>query len=133
MKATVLGLFAASLLLAAGHTTAQEVVYAAPAQVPAIECCPISVLHEIYTPAAKHKLRCDGATHQVLCVDNPADGCRKYYSVKVCVPACCVGEPVCTDTKVGLLGRGYTCFRWPCGYEVTVVFRVYGGVLLWHS
>ena len=98
---------------------------------PAAVCCPIQVLRETALPSAKHAYRCYGqGAPQVLCVDNPADCTGKLYSVPVCVPACCVGEPVCCGTKVGLLGRGYVTYRWSCGFEATVVFRVHGGVLI---
>lgn len=103
------------------------VEYAAPA----IECCPIAVVREVATLSAKKMYRCyGGPTPQTLCVDNPADCCCKYYSVKVCVPACCTGEPVCCDSHVGLLGRGYVTYKWPCGFEATIAFRVHGGVIV---
>ncbi|TWT74634.1 hypothetical protein Pla123a_34580 [Posidoniimonas polymericola] len=103
------------------------VEYAAPG----IECCPISVVREVATLSAKKMYRCyGGPTQQTLCVDNPADGCCKYYSVCVCVPACCTGEPVCCDSRVGLLGRGYVTYKWPCGFEANIAFRVHGGVIV---
>lgn len=106
-----------------------EVAVAYPA--PAIECCPIEVIREVALLSAKRAYRCHGApVQQVLCVDNPADCCPKHYAVPVCVPACCTGEPVCCGTKVGLLGRGYVTYRWPCGFEAVVTFRVHGGVLI---
>jgi hypothetical protein len=98
---------------------------------PAVECCPIAVVGEVASFSAKRSYRCNGGpVRQVLCVDNPADCCCKLYSVPVCVPACCVGEPVCCGSHVGLLGRGYVTYRWPCGFEATIAFRVHGGVLI---
>ncbi|MEM1304821.1 MAG: hypothetical protein AAGG46_07985 [Planctomycetota bacterium] len=101
----------------------------------AVVCCPIEVVAEKVTLAGRLAYRRFGAgTPQVLCVDNPADcpiDCRgDLFSVAVCVPACCVGEPVCCGTHVGLLGRGYVKYRWPCGFEATIVFRVHGGVMI---
>lgn len=98
---------------------------------PAMECCPIRVVREHAFPSAKHAYRCHGGPiKQTLCVDNPADGCKKYYAVPVCVPACCTGEPRCCGAKVGLMGRGYVTYRWPCGFEATIAFRVHGGVII---
>lgn len=95
---------------------------------PAIDCRPIRVLREHAAPSARRMYRCHGETQQVLCVKNPSDCC--YYSVCVCVPACCVGEPVVCDTSVGLLGRGYVRYQWPCGFEAVITFRVHGGALV---
>lgn len=107
-----------------------ETTYAAPVA-PAVECCPIAVLREVKALSARRAYRCYGApVHQTLCVDNPADCCPKLFSVPVCVPACCVGEPVCCGKRTGLLGRGYVTYRWSCGFEATIVFRVKGGVIL---
>ncbi|QDU89185.1 hypothetical protein Pla175_25720 [Pirellulimonas nuda] len=98
---------------------------------PAAVCCPIQVVSEVSAPSAKRSYRCHGGPiQQLLCVDNPADCCRKDYSVPVCVPACCVGDPVCCGSRVGLLGRGYVTYRWPCGFEATIVFRAHGGVII---
>lgn len=106
------------------------VEYAEPAE-PAIECCPIGVVREVATLSAKKKYRCYGAPiKQVLCVDNPADCYCKHFAVPVCVPSCCTGEPVCCDSRSGLLGRGYVTYRWPCGFEATIAFRVHGGVII---
>ncbi|MEN1681054.1 MAG: hypothetical protein AAGJ46_15810 [Planctomycetota bacterium] len=108
------------------HAHAAPVAVAKP-----VECCPIAVLRELALPSAKHAYRCHGGPiHQTICVDNPADGCAKLYSVSVCVPACCTGPPVCCDAKVGLLGRGYAVYQWPCGFEAVITFRVHGGVLI---
>lgn len=104
----------------------QYVVEAAPT----VECCPIAVVNEHSALSAKRMYRCHGATSQTLCVDNPADCCCKYYGVTVCVPCCCTGEPVCCGTRVGLLGRGYVTYRWSCGFEATIAFRVAGGVIV---
>lgn len=97
----------------------------------AAPCLPIHVVRESASLSAKRTYRCYGApVHQVLCVDNPADCTECLYAVNVCVPACCVGEPICCDQRVGLLGRGYVVYRWPCGFEVEIAFRVHGGVIL---
>ncbi len=105
-------------------------VVAAPV-VPAVECCPIEVLREVATFSAKRAYRCYGApVHTVLCVDNPADCCKKLFSVPVCVPACCLDTPVCVDSRVGLLGRGHVVYRWKCGFEAVITFRVHGGALI---
>ncbi len=98
---------------------------------PMVECCPIAVVSEVAAPSAKRSYRCNGGPiQQVICVDNPSDGCRKNYSVNVCVPACCVDTPVCCDSRVGMLGRGYVTYRWTCGFEATIAFRVHGGVIV---
>ena len=97
----------------------------------AFECCPIDVMGEIATFSAKRAYRCYGEPiQQVLCVDNPADCCKKLYSVPVCVPSCCVDTPVCVSSSVGLLGRGKVIYRWKCGFEAMLTFRVHGGVLI---
>lgn len=98
---------------------------------PAVECCPIQVVAERSLLSAKRAYRCyGGPIHQTLCVDNPADCCHKLYAVPVCVPACCTGQPVCCGSTVGLLGRGIVTYRWPCGFEAVLTFRVHGGVLI---
>lgn len=98
---------------------------------PAVECRPICVVGEVASLSAKRKYRCYGSpVKQVLCVDNPADCCCTLYSVPVCVPSCCTDAPVCCGTRVGLLGRGYVTYRWSCGFEATIAFRVHGGVLI---
>ncbi|MEM9185826.1 MAG: hypothetical protein AAGB00_04945 [Planctomycetota bacterium] len=98
---------------------------------PAVECCPIEVLREHATLSAKHAYRCyGGPMTQVLCVDNPADCCQKFFAVPVCVPKCCVDEPTCVTSTVGLLGRGIVVYKWACGFEAVVTFRVHGGVLI---
>ena len=98
---------------------------------PAPACRPIAVVREISTLSAKRAYRCHGAPiHQQLCVTNPADCNRCLFGVRVCVPACCVGQPVCVSQRAGLLGRGYATYRWQCGFEVTVTFLVRGGVIL---
>lgn len=108
---------------------AHEHHFAAPVAAPV--CYPIHVIREVKSHSARRAYRCHGApVHQTLCVDNPADCCRKLFSVPVCVPACCVGEPVCVNRRTGLLGRGYVTYRWSCGFEATVVFRVKGGVII---
>ncbi len=147
MVKIVLAFTAAALLLAThgSGVVAQELLapptapvmeapsvmeYAPPAPL-AIECCPIAVAGEVASLSAKRSYRCNGGpTKQVICVDNPADCCRKMFSVPVCVPACCVDDPVCCDTRVGMLGRGYVTYRWACGFEATIAFRVHGGVLI---
>ncbi|MEM6798461.1 MAG: hypothetical protein AAF589_03015 [Planctomycetota bacterium] len=109
------------------------VVVAAPVTVaaPAVECCPIDILREVATLSAKRAYRCYGPpTSQVLCVDNPADCGKKLFSVPVCVPSCCVDTPVCVSSKVGLLGRGHVTYRWKCGFEAIITFRVHGGALI---
>jgi len=107
------------------HEHEAVAVQAAPA------CVPIAVVREISTISAKRAYRCHGAPiHQQLCVTNPADCNRCLYGVSVCVPACCVGQPVCVSNRAGLLGRGYATYRWQCGFEVTVTFLVRGGVIL---
>lgn len=98
---------------------------------PAVACHPIAVLREHTALSAQRAYRCHGAPiHQTLCVDNPADGCHKLFSVPVCVPACCVDQPVCVAAHAGLLGRGHVNYRWKCGFEATITFRVHGGVLI---
>lgn len=107
-----------------------EMHVAAPVK-PAVECCPIEVLRELALPSAKRAYRCYGAPIQtVLCVDNPADCLPCLFSVPVCVPACCLDTPVCVDSSVGLLGRGHVVYRWQCGFEAVITFRVHGGVLI---
>lgn len=98
---------------------------------PAVTCCPIEVVRDHASRSAKRMYRCHGpGVPQTLCVDNPADCTCTLYAVNVCVPACCVGEPVCCGTRTGLLGRGYVTYQWPCGFEVEIAFRVHGGVIL---
>ncbi len=95
----------------------------------ATACHPIHVVRDSASRSAKRMYRCYGPpVNQTLCVENPANCC--LYAVHVCVPACCVGEPVCCGTRVGLLGRGYVVYQWPCGFEVEIAFRVHGGVIL---
>ncbi len=99
-----------------------------------VECCPIAVVGEVASFSAKRSYRCNGGpVQQVLCVDNPADCCCHLYSIPVCVPACCVGEPVCCGSRIGLLGRGYVTYRWPSGFEANIAFRVHGGVIISYS
>lgn len=96
---------------------------------PAQECLPIHIVRDHYSLAAKRMIRCYGApVQQTLCVENPANCC--LYAVHVCVPSCCVGTPVCCGSGVGLLGRGYVVYQWPCGYKAEVVFRVHGGAIV---
>ncbi|MCO6042407.1 hypothetical protein NG895_00665 [Aeoliella sp. ICT_H6.2] len=94
-------------------------------------CCPIEVVRDHTKLSARRMYRCYGpGVPQTLCVDNPADCTNCLYAVDVCVPACCTGAPVCCGTDVGLLGRGYVTYQWPCGFEVKIAFRVHGGVIL---
>ncbi|TWT88306.1 hypothetical protein Mal64_17850 [Pseudobythopirellula maris] len=95
----------------------------APMAAPAIECCPIRVADYRTHRSAKRLYRCQESVDLTLCVDNPADCCRQYFAVPVCVPCCCVGEPRVCDTRVGLLGRGYVTYAWDCGFTATVAFR----------
>ncbi|MEM6329686.1 MAG: hypothetical protein AAF790_05495 [Planctomycetota bacterium] len=118
---------------AAAVMTPQHAAHHAPpiAAPQAALCHPIRVLREVATLSAKRAYRCHGApVHQTLCVDNPADCCHKLYAVAVCVPACCVDTPVCVSSDVGLLGRGHVVYRWKCGFEAVITFRVHGGVLI---
>lgn len=109
---------------------APMIIESAPMSV-APTCCPIEVVRDHATLSAKRMYRCYGqGTPQTLCVDNPADCKDCLYAVPVCVPACCTGAPVCCNTNVGLLGRGYVTYQWPCGFEVKIAFRVHGGVIL---
>lgn len=108
------------------------VVHAAPVMVaPAPVCCPIEVVRDRALPSATRAYRCHGGpVTQTICAENPADRCPKLYSVAVCVPACCTGPPVLCESSVGLLGRGRSVYRWPCGFEAVLTFRVHGGVLI---
>jgi len=67
----------------------------------------------------------DGVIETVMITKNPADGC--LYEIPLCLPACCVGEPM-VDHRLGLLGRGVVEYCWPCGLEVEVKFRLRGDV-----
>lgn len=107
-----------------------ETIVYDPVVVPAAQpCLPIHVVRDHYSFSAKRMVRSYGPPiHQTLCVENPANGC--LYAVHVCVPQCCVGPAVCCGKRVGLLGRSYVLYQWPCGYKVEVVFRKHGGVIL---
>ena len=94
-------------------------------------CHPIDVIRAKTTRSARRAYRCYGEPiERMICVRNPADCDGCLYAVPVCVPACCDDEPECVGARVGLLGRGYAVYCWPCGFEVEVIFRKHGGALL---
>ena len=79
-------------------------------------------------PSAR-RLLSRGQHEVVVAVDNPQDGNNCLYKVPICLPACCQSVPrVCP--RRGLLGRGVVVHTWPCGFEVEVVFRLRGDVLV---
>ena len=69
---------------------------------------------------ARRMFRCQEQVELVMVTKNPADCC--LYEVCLCVPACCVGEPVVRERR-GLLGRGVVEYCWQCGFTATVKFR----------
>lgn len=86
---------------------------------------PVSAIKYDTDRGARKLYAKSGSVDTVLIVQNPADGC--FYEIPVCLPGCCVGEPLVAG-KRGLLGRGVVEYCWPCGFEVEVIFRLRGDV-----
>ena len=90
---------------------------------------PVGPIRYADHPSARRMLAHQGQHKVVLAVDNPQDGNSCLYEVPICLPACCQSAPrVCP--RRGLLGRGVVAHTWPCGFEVEVVFRLRGDVLV---
>ena len=70
--------------------------------------------------SARRMFRCQEQVELVMVTKNPADCC--LYEICLCVPACCVGEPIVAERR-GLLGRGVVEYCWECGFTATVKFR----------
>ena len=90
---------------------------------------PVRSIRYVVRPGARRFLAHQHQQEIVLAVDNPQDGNRCLYAVPVCVPACCQAPPTVCPRR-GLLGRGVVTHTWPCGFEVEVVFRLRGDVLV---
>lgn len=70
---------------------------------------------------------CEAPVPTVLLVKNPCTGCET--EVKVCIPACCKGEPkLCCGS--GFLGRNTVDYDWCCGYNVHVAFKHNGDLIV---
>ncbi|MEX0936374.1 MAG: hypothetical protein WDZ59_00830 [Pirellulales bacterium] len=91
------------------------------------DCCTTPVCQ--YNPCIKYVNRrghhgtcCDSAPPQnvVMVVEDPAT-CGCAVEVPMCIPACCVGEPV-VDSRCGILGRRIVNYEWCCGFRARVVF-----------
>lgn len=94
-------------------------------------CVPACIGKVDMRPSARRFIWCHpGKIETTLIATNPADCCSDTcYSVPVCIPACCEGEPLVCPRR-GFLGRGVVEFCWPCGWQVHVVFRHRGDVLV---
>ena len=80
-------------------------------------------------PSARRMLEQHGTIDFVLAVDNPQDASDCLYEVPVFVPGCCQGDPL-VQPRSGLLGRGVVEYCWPNGYQVAVIFRLRGDVVV---
>ncbi len=70
---------------------------------------------------------CEPPQKIVLKVKNPCTGCE--VDVPICLPACCKGEPkMCEGT--GLFCRDVVDYEWCCGFQVKVVFRHCGDLIV---
>jgi hypothetical protein len=110
----------------AGESLTAEGVQTPPAMPPA-DCCPQPcIIYRCHGP----KLCCGDCrpgVETVLRVKDPCTCCE--VEVKVCVPACCTGEPtICAG--VGFLCRDIVTYEWCCGYKVRVAFKHCGDVLV---
>jgi hypothetical protein len=94
--------------------------------VPKQACCPDPCI--VYRNCGpKLCCGCDPPKEIVLQVKDPCTGC--VVNVPICLPACCKGEPkVCYGS--GLLCRDVVSYDWCCGFNVKIVFRKRGDLLV---
>jgi hypothetical protein len=78
--------------------------------------------------SARRMLRCNPHVKVMMVAQNPVDCC--LHEIPLCIPACCTGEPR-VFSECGVLGRGTVTYCWPdCSFEVTVIFRARGDVVV---
>lgn len=70
---------------------------------------------------AREMYRSSGKVDIVVLTQNPADGC--FYEIPLCIPGCCVGQPLVAGGRGLVTGRGKDEYRWPCGFRAIVKFR----------
>ena len=64
----------------------------------------------------------------ILLVRDPAS-CDCYAEVPVCLPCCCEGEAQVCD-RPGILGRRWVDHDFACGFQISVLFRTRGDVVV---
>ncbi|HEX3724916.1 MAG TPA: hypothetical protein VHV08_01685 [Pirellulales bacterium] len=131
--------FGAALLLAAGPAwarTSDSALRLRPVSSESIKlsqgcppepCCPTPcVIYRHHGP----KLCCDcckPGTPTVLKVKNPCTGCET--DITVCLPSCCTGEPAISP-GTGAFCRDVICYEWCCGFQVRVIFKRCGDLIV---
>ncbi len=93
---------------------------------------PINLFHpKIHYRVRGHGKPCCLAESPVqitLLVRDPAS-CDCYVEVPVCIPCCCVGEAQVCD-RPGILGRRWVDHDFACGFQISVLFRARGDVVV---
>ncbi len=93
---------------------------------------PINIFHpKIHYRVRGHCKPCCLAKPPVkttLLVRDP-ESCDCYAEVPVCIPCCCEGEAqVCN--RPGILGRRWVDHDFACGFQISVLFRTRGDVVV---
>lgn len=108
-----------------------SVVVEAPSASPALcaTCKPCILYRHVNT---FRRICCDGGCNPPMrtkmLVQDPCN-CNCVFEIDVCLPGCCTDAPSISNCR-DLLGRTTVVYRWCCGYEVHVCFRVRGDVVV---
>ena len=98
-----------------------------PAEIAAPPCCDRDICYK------HHKARCGcfdpcQVKELVMRVKDPCECC--FVDVPVCVPTCCLAEHPDVCFRKGFLGRDVVAYTWPCGFELEVVFKRNGDLIV---
>lgn len=93
----------------------------APSLPPGVKVMPTPPVEYDTDDDARKMYRRTGKVDIVVLTQNPADGC--FYEIPLCIPGCCVGQPLVAGGRGLVTGRGKVEYRWPCGFRAIVKFR----------